>query len=105
VIVEVSDDNFEGEVLRSAIPVLVDFWASYCHPCVLLAPVIEEIAREYGGRLKVCKFDVEQDARIPSEYGIMGIPTLLLFSNGEAKEQMVGYLPREHIVEKIKPYI
>lgn len=100
-----SDDNFEEEVLNSAIPVLVDFWASWCPPCELIAPIIEEIAQEYQGRLKVCKFDVEKGNKTPSKYGIMSIPTIFLFKDGEVKEQIVGYVPKQHIVDKIEPFI
>lgn len=104
-IVHVTDENFEGEVINSTLPVLVDFWATWCPPCKLIAPIVEEIAQEYEGRLKVCKFDVGQQSKTPSKYGIMGIPTLFLFKEGEAKEQIVGYVPKEHIIEKIETVI
>lgn len=100
-IVQVNDENFEEEVINSPLPVLVDFWATWCPPCELIAPIVEEIAQEYGGRLKVCKFNLEQDTKTPSKYGIMSIPTLFIFEGGEVKEQIVGYVPKQHIVEKI----
>jgi thioredoxin 1 len=99
---DLNDDNFEEEVTNSASPVLVDFWASWCSPCKLVAPIVEEIAQEYEGRLKVCKFDVEQKSNTPSKYGIMSIPALFIFKGGEVKEQIVGYVPKQHIVEKIE---
>jgi len=102
VIVELSDENFEEEVTNSASPVLVDFWASWCSPCKLVAPIVEEIAHEYEGRLKVCKFDVEEGGNTPSKYGIMSIPALFIFKGGEVREQIVGYVPKQHIIEKIE---
>ena len=100
--VQVSDDSFEAEVLDSSIPVLVDFWAGWCGPCKLLAPVIDEIAADYEGKLKVCKFDVEKGGKVPSQYGVMSIPAVFIFKEGEVQEQIIGYVPREHIVEKIE---
>lgn len=102
---KVDDSNFEEEVLKSEIPVLVDFWAGWCMPCKMVEPVVEEIAAEYEGRLKVCKVNVDEAAKIAAEYKIMSIPTLAVFKGGELVERAVGALPKESIIAKIKPYI
>jgi thioredoxin 1 len=103
--VELNDGNFTEEVLDSAVPVLVDFWSASCVPCKLIAPIVEEIEREHNGRLKVCTFDVEQEARTLSKYGIFSIPTLLIFKEGEVREQIVGCVSKEHILGKLKSVI
>ncbi len=103
--INLTDSNFESEVLRSELPVLVDFWAEWCMPCQMLSPVIEEIAQQYQGKLKVCKLNVDQAPQIAAKYQIMGIPTLILFKDGQAKEKIVGVVPKEKIEEKISPYI
>ncbi len=103
--INLTDSNFESEVLKSELPVLVDFWAEWCMPCQILAPVIEEIATEYQGKLKVCKLNVDQAPQIAAKYQIMGIPTLILFKDGQIKEKIVGVVPKEIIKEKISPYI
>lgn len=100
--VQLSDENFDEEVINSTVPVLVDFWAAWCGPCKLIAPAVEEIAREYEGRLKVCKFDIEQGVKTASRFGIMSIPTLLVFKGGDVKDQIVGSVPKEHITKKIE---
>ena len=87
---EVSDQNFESEVLNAAIPVLVDFWASWCAPCRMLAPVVETIAGQYQGRVKVLKLNIDDNPVTPGKYNIRSIPTLLLFREGSVKEQIVG---------------
>jgi len=104
-VIPVTDANFEEEVLKSALPVLVDFWAIWCVPCKMIAPHVDEIAAEMSGKLKVCKMDVDQSRTVPSRYGIRGIPTLLLFKGGELKETLVGALPKDRIVETINPHI
>jgi thioredoxin 1 len=89
-IVILTDANFEEEVLKSAQPVLVDFWAEWCGPCKMLGPIVNELASEYDGRVKVGKVNIDEHQRVPSDYGIRAIPTLLLFKNGEVADQIVG---------------
>jgi thioredoxin 1 len=89
-IVHVTDETFEPEVLRSDLPVLVDYWAEWCGPCKAIAPILEEIARDYGGKLKVAKLDVDANVEVPKKYNIRGIPTLMLFKNGNVEESIVG---------------
>jgi len=103
--IKVDDTNFKQEVLESDVPVLVDFWAEWCGPCRMVAPVVEELAGEYDGRLKVCKLNVDEAPVTASEYGIMSIPTLAIFKNGEVVERIIGAVPKPHIEEKIKPHI
>jgi len=104
-LVEVVDTNFEEEVLKSDLPVLVDFWAPWCGPCAMVAPTVEEIAKEYEGKLKVCKLNVDEAPETSTKYGIMSIPTLAIFKDGERVDSIVGALPKEPIVEKIKLHI
>jgi thioredoxin 1 len=89
-IVHVTDETFEPEVLKSDLPVLVDYWAEWCGPCKAIAPILDEIAREYGGKLKVAKLDVDANVEVPKKYNIRGIPTLMLFKNGNVEESIVG---------------
>ena len=89
-IISVTDNNFEQEVLKSSAPVLVDYWAEWCGPCKMIAPVLEEIAREYGGRVKVAKLNIDENPATPPKYGIRGIPTLMLFKNGGVEATNVG---------------
>ena len=100
-ITEVNDETFENDVLRSEQPVLVDFWASWCKPCLALAPIIDEIAASYGGKLKVMRMDVDQNSSTVSRYSIRGIPALLLFKGGKVADQIVGYVPRAIIDELV----
>lgn len=93
----VSDDTFDAEVLKSDLPVLVDYWAEWCGPCKVIAPVLEEIATEYDGRMKVCKLDIDANAGTPPKYGIRGIPTLMLFRNGEVEATKVGALSKSQL--------
>lgn len=94
-------DNFQKEVLESELPVLVDFWAEWCAPCLMVGPIVEEIAQEYSGRLKVGKLNVDENQNLAAKYGIRGIPTLLIFKNGQIIEQIVGALPKEALKSKI----
>ncbi len=103
--VEVTDANFKEEVLESNLPVLVDFWAVWCAPCFMIAPVVEEIAKEYGGKLKVCKLNVDEAPATASEYGIMSIPTVAIFKNGQVVDKIIGAVPKTTLEEKIKPHI
>jgi thioredoxin 1 len=100
-VLEVSDATFDKDVLQSEQPVLVDFWAVWCGPCKAIAPIVDELATAYAGKLKVAKVNVDQNGATPSRYGIRGIPALLLFKNGKVADQIVGYVPREVIEEKV----
>jgi thioredoxin 1 len=100
-ILEITDASFEDDVLKSPLPVLVDFWAVWCVPCKMIAPLVDEIAVEYKDKLKVGKVNVDESPKTPVRYGIRGIPTLLLFKGGELKETMIGALPKDKIVATI----
>jgi thioredoxin 1 len=100
--IEVTDSTFEQEVLQSTQPVLVDFWAVWCGPCRAVAPVVEEIAGDYEGKLKVMKLDVDDNPRTASAYGVQSIPTLLVFKDGKPAERIVGAVPKKVIVDKLQ---
>jgi thioredoxin len=104
-ILELSDANFDEEVLKSEQPVLVDFWAVWCGPCKAIAPIVDSVAAAYAGKLKVAKVNVDQNGGTPSRYGIRGIPALLFFKGGKVADQIVGYVPQDVIEEKIKKLI
>jgi thioredoxin 1 len=95
--IQVDDGSFEQAVLQSNTPVLVDFWAPWCRPCLMAAPVLEELAEEYSGRITIAKLNVDQNARIAAKYGIMAIPNLIIFKNGEPASQIVGYKPKAEL--------
>ena len=99
--VNITDENFEAKVLKSDKPILVDFWAEWCGPCKMIAPVLEELAVEYGEKLKVCKMDVDANPDTAPKYGIRGIPTLILFNNGELAGTKVGALSKSQLTEFI----
>jgi thioredoxin 1 len=101
----IQDANFEQEVLQSELPVLVDFWADWCGPCKMIAPIVEELAAEYDGKLKVTKIDVDANPATAMKYGIRSIPTLLIFKAGRPVEQIVGALPKRSLVEKISQHL
>ena len=92
--VDVTDDTFDADVLKADVPVLVDFWADWCAPCKMIAPIVDDLANEYDGRIKFAKMDVDANQRVPMTYGIRGIPTLLIFSGGDAVDQVVGAVPK-----------
>jgi len=96
-IIELSDDTFEQEVLKSDVPVLVDYWAEWCGPCKMIAPVLEEVAGDYDGRLKVAKLNIDDNPDTPPAYGIRGIPTLMLFKNGEVEATKVGAVSKSQL--------
>ena len=98
---EFTDKNFQSDVVSSATPVLVDFWAPWCGPCKMLDPVVEEIAGEYEGKLKVGKLNTDDSRETAAKYGIMSIPTIMIFKGGEVKARIVGAQPKRAIVEKI----
>jgi thioredoxin 1 len=104
-VLEVTDKNFGSEVLKSELPVLVDFWAEWCGPCKVIGPIVNEIAVELKDRLKVAKVNVDDAQELAGNYQIMSIPTLLLFKGGEVVEQIVGAVPKEKILEKINSKI
>lgn len=96
-IVHVTDSTFESEVLKSDVPVLVDYWAEWCGPCKVIAPVLEEIAGEYSEKMKICKIDIDANEDTPPKYGIRGIPTLMLFKNGSVEATKVGALSKSQL--------
>jgi len=104
-IVEVTDSTFDQTVLKSEQPVMVDFWAAWCGPCRAMAPLVDELASTYSGKLKVAKMDVDKNAATPQRYGIRGIPTLLIFKGGQVKEQIVGYVAKETIEKALERHI
>jgi len=103
--VNLEADNFDSEVINSTLPVLVDFWAPWCGPCKMVAPVIEELATEYAGKIKVCKLNVDKAADIASRFSVMSIPTIIVFNNGKVAKQTIGAVPKKQLIDMIKPYI
>jgi thioredoxin 1 len=93
----VTDDTFEQEVLQSPLPVLVDYWADWCGPCKMISPILDEVAKEYAGRLKVCKLNIDENQGTPPKYGIRGIPTLMIFKNGNVEATKVGALSKSQL--------
>ena len=104
-LIEITDDNFETEVINSDLPVLIDFWAVWCGPCKMIAPIVEELATEYDGKAKIGKLDVDSNQQTSIKYGVRSIPTLLLFKDGELKETIIGAVPKTNIVEKLKALV
>ncbi len=103
--INVNDENFEEEVLNSDMPVLVDFWAPWCGPCNMVAPIVEEIGEEYKDKLKVCKINVDEAPQTAAKYGVMSIPTLGIFKDGQMADTVVGAVPKNVLIEKIGPYV
>ncbi len=100
-VIELNTDGFEKEVINSELPVLVDCWASWCQPCLMVAPIVEEVAEEYQGKVKFYKLNVDECRDIAARYGIMSIPTLLIFKGGKVVDQIIGAVPKEIISEKL----
>jgi len=100
-IAHIGDDSFDQEVISAPLPVLVDFWAPWCGPCRSIAPVLEEIAQEYDGKLKVVKINVDENPNVPSRYGVRGIPNLMIFKGGNLAGQIVGAAPKNKLVNEI----
>ena len=103
--IDVTDVSFEAEVLKSRVPVLVDFWADWCGPCKAIVPTLEAVAKDYQGRVKVAKLNVDQNISTPSRYNIKGIPTLLLFRDGMVRDQIIGTTTRENIAKVIDKHL
>jgi thioredoxin 1 len=101
-IMQVTDETFETEIVNSDIPAVVDFWAAWCGPCKMVGPVVEELAREYDGKIKVAKMDVDQNRETPAKFGIRNIPTLIFFKGGEVANTIIGAQPKSSIEEELK---
>jgi thioredoxin 1 len=103
--VTITDDNFQNEVTNSNQPVLIDFWAAWCGPCRIIAPIVEELASEYQGKVKIGKLDVDDNQQTAIKYGVRSIPTLLIFKDGKLKDTIIGAVPKSHIVQKLNAVI
>ena len=101
-LLEVTDENFDAEIINSDVPAMVDFWAVWCGPCKMVGPIVEELADEYKGKIKVAKMDVDQNRATPGKFGIRNIPTLIFFKGGEVSHTIVGAQPKNHIEEELK---
>jgi thioredoxin 1 len=104
-LLEISDQSFDTEVLQSPLPVLIDFWAPWCAPCRAIAPVVEELAREFEGRVKIVKMNVDDNPQTPTRYGVRGIPNLILFQGGTVREQIVGAVAKKRLVDAISQVV
>ena len=102
---EVTDATFENDVLKSPLPTLVDFWAEWCGPCRMIAPAVDAVAGDYAGKLKVLKLNIDKEASVAAKFGVMSIPTLILFKKGQVVEQIVGAMPKQKIEEKVTPHL
>jgi thioredoxin 1 len=104
-IVEISDATFEAEVVRSPVLTIVDLWAEWCVPCKNLAPILDQIAKDYRGKIRVAKLDVDANPAIPEQFHVTGIPTLLVFNHGQLVQTIVGFLPKDRLVQKLLPLL
>ncbi len=104
-VVHLSDKNFDVEVLKSSLPVIVDFWAEWCGPCRMISPIVEEIAKDLQEKLKVAKVNIDDEQEIAARFNIMSIPTLLIFKDGKVVEQIVGAMPKAQLLSKMNPYL
>lgn len=104
-IVYTSDNSFDNDVLKSDVPVLLDFWAEWCGPCKMITPILEEVSREYAGRVRVAKINIDENPQTPPKFGIRGIPTLMLFKNGSVEAQKVGALSKKQLIEFLDQHI
>jgi thioredoxin 1 len=104
-IVYVNEDDFKVEVLDSALPVLVDFTATWCGPCKMLDPIVKQLAADWEGKVKVVKLDVDQNSGVAMQYQVMGVPTLMLFANGAPQQRLTGYQPKDRIIAKLESHI
>ena len=104
-LVTITDDNFEQEVIKSDKPVLIDFWAAWCGPCRMIAPIVEELATEYDGKVKIGKLDVDSNQQTAIKFGVRSIPTILIFKDGQIKETIIGAVPKAQIVQRLNTAI
>ncbi len=102
---QLDEKNFNDEVMNSPLPVLVDFWAEWCGPCRMVAPIVEELSKDLAGKMKVAKVNVDEAQELAAKFGIMSIPTLLVFSKGKVVSQIVGAMPKDQLLAKVKPFL
>jgi thioredoxin 1 len=101
-ILQVTDGNFDEEIVKADLPAMVDFWAEWCGPCKMVGPTVEELAKEYDGKIKIAKMNVDENRETPAKFGIRNIPTLILFKDGEVAQTIVGAHPKSHLEEELK---